>query len=381
MIDAPAAAPPRPPGALGKAAPRRDVLTYLGALTRWRDQVHITLEQLDARSRSATDPDALAGDVTLAFALWQAVTTRVDELVTTWDSGRVGDPELESIARLTWGRLNQQLDAGLALTFPEACTLLDSQVERLTERLEDDALARAGVGDVLGPLGDRLTRVAHLAAQLGEHVEEVGALRARYDRALERGRGGADVGPELAAIAAAVGPLDRVLSADHELERSITRDQAALATRLERAGQAEAEARVLARRCIEKVVGAPNLAVPAVSVLGPVPTGGDRPTRRAALDAFAPRLDQVERALAEVRRRYAEPLDVRTELRGLLDAYHQMAGRHGLAEDADLAARHGAARVVLWQAPCDLDEARRLLDAYRDEVHRRTAAPDPDQEG
>jgi len=357
------------------------VLTYLGALTRWRDQVHVTIEQLDTRSRSATDPDALAGDVTLAFALWQAVTTRVDELVATWDSGRVGDPELESIARLTWGRLNQQLDGGLALTFPEACTLLDSQVERLAERLEDDALARVGVGDVLGPLGDRLTRVERLAAHLGQHGAEVAALRVRYDRAVAEGRGGADIGPELTAIAAALAPRDRVLSAEDELERSITRDQATLTARLARAGEAEAEARVLARRCTEKVVGAPHLAVPAVSVLGPVPTGGDRPGRRAALDAFAVRVDQVERALAEVHRRYAAPLDARSELRGLLDAYQQMAGRHGLAEDADLAARHAAARAVLWQAPCDLDEGRRLLDAYRDEVHRRTAAPDPDQEG
>ncbi|MCU1374535.1 MAG: hypothetical protein JWO68_1821 [Actinomycetia bacterium] len=375
MIEAPAAAPPTPPGAFGRAASPREVLGYLGVLTRWRDQLHATLEGLDARGRAATDPDAFVADVTLAFALWQSIATRVDAVVATWDSGRVTDVELEEISELLWGRLDQNLDAALAVTFTEACTLLDALVRRLATRLETDALARTGVGDVLGPLDEQLRRCQALADGLGERGDEVRALRARLDRATAAGRAGTDVREELAAIAAAVAPVDRDLTVADAAERSITNDTTSFADRLERAGQAEADVRVLARRCAEKIAGAPRLAVPAVAVLGPVPTGGGRTERRAALDAFGTRLQQLERALAEAHRRYAAPLDERAELRGLLDAYRQMAAHQGRAEDADLAAHHAAARACLWSAPCDLVEGRRLVEAYRREVHRTLEEP------
>ena len=42
----------------------------------------------------------------LSMALWKAVADRHDLLVATWDSGRVGQAELERLSTLVWGRLD-----------------------------------------------------------------------------------------------------------------------------------------------------------------------------------------------------------------------------------------------------------------------------------
>jgi hypothetical protein len=59
-------------------------------------------------------------------------------------------------------------------------------------------------------------------------------------------------------------------------------------------------------------------------------------------------------------------LAARNELRGRLDAYRAKALRRGLGEDADLTPLAEAAHAALFTAPCDLDAARRALDAYQD---------------
>ena len=63
-----------------------------------------------------------------------------------------------------------------------------------------------------------------------------------------------------------------------------------------------------------------------------------------------------------------EPLDRRTELRGLLDAYRAKANRLGAAEDALLTDRFQAARDLLWTAPCDLAAADDAVRNYQDAV-------------
>jgi hypothetical protein len=59
-------------------------------------------------------------------------------------------------------------------------------------------------------------------------------------------------------------------------------------------------------------------------------------------------------------------LATRNELRGRLDAYRAKALRRGLGENSDLTPLAEAAHAALFTAPCDLDAARRALDAYQD---------------
>ncbi len=70
-------------------------------------------------------------------------------------------------------------------------------------------------------------------------------------------------------------------------------------------------------------------------------------------DAAAKELGRARQALTEV----TQPLAVRAELRGRLDAYKAMAARLRVAEDPEVIERYEKARWLLWSAPCDLRAA------------------------
>jgi len=101
----------------------------------------------------------------------------------------------------------------------------------------------------------------------------------------------------------------------------------------------------------------------------------------AALDALAaagqwalisPRISDFTRrarehlaALNSAAARNTALLTSRNEMRGRLDAYRAKALSRGLGEDATLTPLADAARDLLYTAPCDLDAARRAVDAYQ----------------
>jgi len=101
----------------------------------------------------------------------------------------------------------------------------------------------------------------------------------------------------------------------------------------------------------------------------------------AALDALAaagqwaligPRISDFTRrarehlaALTDAAARNTALLSGRNEMRGRLDAYRAKALSRGLGEDATLTPLADAARDLLYTAPCDLDAARRAVDAYQ----------------
>jgi hypothetical protein len=102
----------------------------------------------------------------------------------------------------------------------------------------------------------------------------------------------------------------------------------------------------------------------------------------AALDALAaagqwalisPRLSDWTRrarehraALQTAAARNTALLTSRNEMRGRLEAYRAKALSRGLGEDAALTPLADAARDLLYTAPCDLDAARRAVDAYQE---------------
>src|SRR5262249_8763167 len=117
----------------------------------------------------------------------------------------------------------------------------------------------------------------------------------------------------------------------------------------------------------------PRLAVPDVTVLGPVPPIPDGPDApgtwtavRAALDAYVAQLDRAAAGLAEAGRRYTAPLAERAELRGLAEADRAKAAAAGaaLVEDPALDAQFASVRSELWRAPCDVVTARRVVETY-----------------
>jgi hypothetical protein len=78
-------------------------------------------------------------------------------------------------------------------------------------------------------------------------------------------------------------------------------------------------------------------------------------------DAAAKELGRARQSLTEV----AQPLALRAELRGRLEAYKAMAARLGLAEDPEVIERFEKARWLLWSAPCDLRAAAEAVNRFQ----------------
>ncbi|MEU3563432.1 hypothetical protein [Kitasatospora sp. NPDC006786] len=78
-------------------------------------------------------------------------------------------------------------------------------------------------------------------------------------------------------------------------------------------------------------------------------------------DAAAKELTRARQSLTEV----TQPLAVRAELRGRLDAYKAMAARLRVSEDPEVIERYEKARWLLWSAPCDLRAAAAAVARFQ----------------
>ncbi|MDH6578299.1 hypothetical protein [Kitasatospora sp. MAP5-34] len=94
-------------------------------------------------------------------------------------------------------------------------------------------------------------------------------------------------------------------------------------------------------------------------------------------DAAAKELDRARHSLTEV----AQPLAVRAELRGRLEAYKAMAARLGVAEDPEVIERFEKARWLLWSAPCDLRAAADAVGRFQQALRPATKPAATYQDG
>jgi hypothetical protein len=370
---APGDAPP-PPGSLGAPVDVGMARVYLEALTGWRDRLRAALGDLDARTRRATagntpsatrDTAKATADVTLAFALWQAVSDRTDEMIRLYDNGRLGRSEAEQLSVLIWGRLDgTATGGGLPVSFVEACTLVCSLIGRLAAEV---AVAdRAGVALArLDDLRVRLLVVQQPGTAAGV-LDRAHAATLRLSDLASRVTAGSHVDAEIAELDAALAGLESDVAAARAHAATVTSLAGSLPARLSAATERARSVHALAQRCADKIAGAPRLGIPDPAMLGrpPVATPPPSPDEEATVLAFAARLARVETALTEAEARYEAPLTERDDLRGLLRSYQAKAVALGIAEQPSLSAAYDAARQVLWSAPCDLMAARALTDAY-----------------
>jgi hypothetical protein len=144
-----------------------------------------------------------------------------------------------------------------------------------------------------------------------------------------------------------------------------------LAERIEQVAAAEDEARRVRDTVLAKIASAALPAPPAQA-----------PALRDRLDALATvggrwlelaeRLAALERGAEEALAQAGRSAETaggligrRDELRGRLSAYQAKAVRLGHAEDMTLAELYGAARDLLWTAPCDLRRATVAVAEYQ----------------
>ncbi len=373
-------APPAPPGSLTRSPTTAATRTYLASLDVWLDQLRSRVSGLDADAQLADEPTRYTGDVTLAMSLVHSIASRHDELVSTWDSGRVDDDVLARIGVLLWGRLPDPLGAPSAFTLSEAATLATALVDRLVAELATDPLAGSGVAGRVAALRAAISRCIAHARALGMTTTDLEGTASFLEAAV--------VSKDRARIVAAVGSLEAEISAterDLIKETSLRAGTARLNAELHRDYEALVARCVaiaaLSERCRSRIAHAPKLAVPSVTVIGSPPdvvteisAPNDWAAARATLDQYAARLHRVKAAVDQAETAFATPLAARDDLRGLLGAYATRAARNGLAEDAGLTERYRPAHEALWQAPCDVDAAAALVEDYLRAVRRAVGA-------
>jgi hypothetical protein len=364
--------------AAGAAFDDESIDAYLADIGAWRSATSTALLELDEQVKIAALPDATA-DVGLAFSLWRAASTRVDEVAAARGVGRLGEDERAAVQRLVWAPLADDAGAPVASHLPEARTLVDALVARVRASVADRGQRIATVTGLLAPLTQRMQQARADAEAVGELVRQVEVLSSRLAK-LGPDSAEAMVIAEVAAIEQALAPIERDLRDLAQAKATLADDVAALPDRVQAAEQLEAATRELVARCAQKVADPPNLAVPDVGALGPPPAPDDIlalewRAGRAAVDAYAARLERVERALTIANAAYAAPLARRDDLRGLLDGYRAMAASRGLGEAPEASAAYDAARAALYRAPCDLDAAAALVERYQHVVRGATGAP------
>lgn len=358
---------PPAPGQLGVAARPSDLLAFLGALDAWLSERRAELDTLDQAVVAAGRQAELTGDIALALALWQAAKSRSDLMLTTWDSGRVGQAELEKLSGLIWGRLDTAGSSlrhlqSMSVSLPEAGRLCDALAAQLRTRLSLDPNAQQQSLRIRD-LRAQMERLRDQVAQeppdnLAAAQREVAALAARTeDLAGKRSRGG-DVGGLLGPLEIDAARFERDLIVGAAQRREARELLArARATQAELTAR-EAAMRELVNRTTAAVWPAPRYAVPDPGALGPLPN------TKEALGPYLDRLAQVDRALRVVQQAYEGALLQREQAQARLVALGREAGAAGHGGDPDLAALARLAEEQLRRAPTVLAVADHLVSAY-----------------
>lgn len=358
---------PAAPGQLGVPARPAEMMDYLGRLDAWLRERRAELDSLDEQIVTTGRQAELTPDLTLALALWQAARTRQNLLLTTWDSGRVGREELERLSALIWGRLDTEGSTvvqlqSMAVSLPEAARLCDALVSQLRTRLNTDPdaeqqqLRLRDLRAQLERIRDQVRQEPPAFAQ--GSAAKLAALVARTDDiTAKRGRGG-DIGGLLGSLEADAARLERDLIVA-DAQRREGRD---LLTRA-RDDLAQLTAREQAVRALADQVGggvwpAPQVVVPSVAALGPLPN------TRTALVGYLDALGRLGALLGQAQEALGRAAGDRDATTSLLDALQTKAVARGHGDDPILVDIAGLARRCLAEVPVAMPVLQQLLSAY-----------------
>lgn len=358
---------PTAPGQLGVAPRPADLMDYLGKLDAWLGERRAELDALDEQIVNTGRQAELTGDMALALALWQAAKTRQNLLLSTWDSGRVGREELERLSALIWGRLDTtgsqvaQLQS-MSVSLPEAGRLCDALVTQLRTRLNTDPGAeqqQIRLRDLraqLERIRDQLKLEPPALAPASQAKLDTLAARTE-DLSDKRGRGG-DIGGLLGTLEIDAARLERDLIVG-AAQRREARDLLTKAReQLADASAREQAVRTLAGQVAQAIWPAPQVVVPAVAGLGPVPN------TRTALVGFVDGLTRVGAQLTEIHATLSRALADRDAAVALLGALQAKAAGLGHGADPQLVAIGSLTATSLATTPVALPVVQHLLSAY-----------------
>jgi len=344
------------------------MLAYLDDLTNWLATGRAGLDRLDARIQETGGPTG-AMDMATTLSIWQAIKQRSDDLMRLWDSGRVVDTDLAKLAGLIWSPLNDMLTpgatlstgAGLNVSLPEACRMLDALIAQLASRYQF-AQTNGEVNVRIQNLRAQVERIrqqadldapaiqATTAPAVTSLADDVAQMIAGADR-------GADIGGTLAPLEIRAAHLERDLIVGHAERATLAQQIAQTQARcLGLSARANALADLIAQ-VRQEVTPAPKYALPRVEALGDVPVTTQLPA------PYQAKLDQVEAALTIVEQANRRALAAKTDLANqLADLRQHSAGRtpSDLAQQLDRQISQ-----LLSTNPVPIDVVARLIDAYR----------------
>jgi hypothetical protein len=323
-------------------------------LTEWNDWLAGRTDamlSLEDRVRTAgTDQDR--ADLAAAFVARKVVDDRLEAISDLSDHDRAG------AAAMANQPLTDDLGSPVGRNLADAAALVDAIVQRVeshvsgveTRSASDVALATRADAD--------LSVAERLANELGSHINRAAQLRG--DLVARR---------HLDTVATEAAGLRGELEEIDSERRELFADWAGLDDRLVALGDVEASVRTLAERCRNKIVQTPSLAIPSVAAVGQVMPADELEAMpwsaaRVVMSPVVAKVQRLEAALAEARRRYQQPLDDRDDMRGLLQSFRDKAAAHGLGENDELEPLYRQAESLLWAAPCDVAAARPLVDQY-----------------
>jgi hypothetical protein len=313
---------------------------------------------LEDRVRTAgTDQDR--ADLAAAFVGRKVVADRLQAIAVLADTDRA------KAAAMANQPLTDTLGSPVGQNLADAAALVDAIVQRVESHVSGSEHRSASEVALATQADGDLSVAERLANQLGSHINRAAQLRS--DLVARR-----DLETVATQAAALRGELEQI---DAE-RRQLFADWANLADRLITLGEAEASVRALAVRCRDKIVQTPSLAIPSVAAVGEFMSADELKTMpwsaaRVVMSPVVAKVQRLEAALAEARRRFQQPLDDRDDLRGLLQAFRDKAAAHGLGEDNELEPLYRQAESLLWAAPCDVAAARPLVDRYVDTVNSK----------
>ncbi len=332
--------------------------------TQWNDWLSARTDMmlsLEDRVRTAgSDKDR--ADLAAAFVARKVVGDRLEAILALVEHDRA------KAAALANEPLVDTLGSPVGRNLADAAELVDAIVRRVEANVSAVEIQSATDVQLATRADADLTVAERLARELGSNVNRAAQLRS--DLVARR---------DLAAVATNAAALRAELEQIDSERRQLFGSWTTLDARLHALGDAEAFVRQLAQRCRDKIVQVPRLAIPSVAAVGSFLSTKELKTMpwTAARGVMAPVIGKVQRleaALAEARRRYQQPLDDRDDLRGLLQSFRDKASAHGLGEDAELEPLYRRAESLLWAAPCDLAAARPLVDQYVEAVNTKIAS-------
>ncbi|MGW1213759.1 hypothetical protein ACWD5F_29495 [Streptomyces sp. NPDC002499] len=268
---------------------------------------------------------------------------------------------------------------------PARIDLLAAELQR-TRKLAHSVGVRPGEH----PAGDDLERITRTLTSLREQVVSDPLaywVAAQGSSAPGGGRPDTTVyDREARALEDVRREIDAVLTVRQDAEQRLVR----LRDVLSRADRTLAEARNARGEVLAKIAATevPVVSGPPTVLQEQLATAAEY-RRHAQWHRLSPLLESLEQKAEDELLRAREslsavtqPLAVRAELRGRLDAYKAKVARHGLAEDRFLIERYDAARRMLWSAPCDLRVAEQAVLRYQHAAAELlTAPPAADQGG